>query len=125
MQQTSNVTPLHRQDCAARPLACVQPLVVLTGRQIRQLAALASSEDAEVAVGFARDSVMTEDELRKTLAAHSFSIANLSSRLTENGTQFEYRMVLRSRDPKSAEKLSQHLRTLPQVTEFRISPTGD
>ena len=34
-------------------------------------------------------------------------------------------MVMRSRDPKSAEKLSQHLRTLPQVIEFRISPTGD
>jgi putative Mg2+ transporter-C (MgtC) family protein len=76
-------------------------------------------------LAFARESVMSEDDLRKTLAAHGFSIANLSSRLTENGTQFEYRMVLRSRDPKSAEKLSQHLRTLPQVVEFRISPTGD
>jgi putative Mg2+ transporter-C (MgtC) family protein len=76
-------------------------------------------------LGFARDNVMSEDELRQTLAAHGFSIANLSSRLTEQGTQFEYRMVLRSRDPKSAEKLSQHLRTLPHVTEFRISPTGD
>jgi putative Mg2+ transporter-C (MgtC) family protein len=76
-------------------------------------------------LAFARDSVMSEDDLRKTLATHGFSIANLSSRLTEHGTQFEYRMVLRSRDPKSAEKLSQHLRTLPQVIEFRISPTGD
>jgi putative Mg2+ transporter-C (MgtC) family protein len=76
-------------------------------------------------LAFARDNVMSEDELRRTLAAHGFSIANLSSRLTEQGTQFEYRMVLRSRDPKSAEKLSQHLRTLPHVTEFRISPTGD
>ena len=74
---------------------------------------------------FARDVVMAEDELRKTLAAQGFSIANLSSRLTEGGTLFEYRMVLRSRDPASAEKLSQHLRKLPEVIEFRISPTGD
>ena len=45
--------------------------------------------------------------------------------LTDGGKQFEYRMVLRSRDPKSAESLSQYLRKLPQVIEFRISPTGD
>ena len=76
-------------------------------------------------LAFARDSVMAEDEMRKTLAAHGFSIANLSSRLTDGGKQFEYRMVLRSRDPKSAESLSQYLRKLPQVIEFRISPTGD
>jgi putative Mg2+ transporter-C (MgtC) family protein len=76
-------------------------------------------------LAFARDNVMPEDELRKTLAAHGFSIANLASRLTDGGKQFEYRMVLRSRDPMSAEKLSQYLRKQPQVIEFRISPTGD
>jgi putative Mg2+ transporter-C (MgtC) family protein len=74
---------------------------------------------------FARDSVMSEDELRKAVADHGFSIANLSSRLTDGGKLFEYRMVLRSRDPKNAERLSQYLRKLPQVIEFRISPTGD
>ena len=74
---------------------------------------------------FTRDAVMSEDELRKAVADHGFSIANLSSRLTEGGKLFEYRMVLRSRDPKNAERLSQHLRKLPQVIEFRISPTGD
>lgn len=74
---------------------------------------------------FARDAVTAEDELRTTLAQHGFSIASLSSRLTEGGKLFEYRMVLRSRDPKSAENLSQHLRRLPEVIEFRISPTGD
>ncbi len=74
---------------------------------------------------FERDAVMAEDELRKTLATHGFSIANLASRLTEGGKLFEYRMVLRSRDPKAAEALSQHLRKLPEVIEFRISPTGD
>jgi putative Mg2+ transporter-C (MgtC) family protein len=74
---------------------------------------------------FTRDAVMSEDELRKAVADHGFSIANLSSRLTDGGKLFEYRMVLRSRDPKNAEKLSQYLRKLPQVIEFRISPTGD
>jgi putative Mg2+ transporter-C (MgtC) family protein len=76
-------------------------------------------------LAFARDKVMTADKLREMLGNHGFSIANLSSRLTEGGKLFEYRMVLRSRDPKSAETLSQHLRGLPEVVEFRISPTGD
>jgi putative Mg2+ transporter-C (MgtC) family protein len=74
---------------------------------------------------FARENVMAEQKLRELLGRHGFSIANLSSRLTESGRQFEYRMVLRSRDPKSAETLSQELRGNPQVVEFRISPTGD
>jgi len=74
---------------------------------------------------FARDKVMAEANMRELLGKHGFSIANLSSRLTESGKQFEYRMVLRSRDPKSAETLSQALRGMPEVLEFRISPTGD
>ncbi len=74
---------------------------------------------------FARDAVMSEEKVRELLRSHGFSIANLSSRLTEGGKQFEYRMVLKSRDPKSAETLSQYLRGLPDVIEFRISPTGD
>jgi putative Mg2+ transporter-C (MgtC) family protein len=76
-------------------------------------------------LAFERDKVMTADTLRDMIGKHGFSIANLSSRLTDGGKQFEYRMVLRSRDPKNAERLSQHLCTLPEVVEFRISPTGD
>jgi putative Mg2+ transporter-C (MgtC) family protein len=76
-------------------------------------------------LAFTRNKVMTADKMREMLAIHGFSIANLSSRLTDGGKQFEYRMVLKSRDPKSAERLSQHLRGLPEVVEFRISPTGD
>jgi putative Mg2+ transporter-C (MgtC) family protein len=76
-------------------------------------------------VSFARGKVMSEEELRKLVGKHGFSIANLSSRLSDAGELFEYRMVLKSRDPKNAENLSQHLRALPDVVEFRISPTGD
>jgi putative Mg2+ transporter-C (MgtC) family protein len=76
-------------------------------------------------VSFARGKVMSEEDLRKLVGTHGFSIANLSSRLSDGGELFEYRMVLKSRDPKNAENLSQHLRALPEVIEFRISPTGD
>jgi putative Mg2+ transporter-C (MgtC) family protein len=74
---------------------------------------------------FTRDRVMGESELRKMIADHGFTIANLSSRLIEVGQQFEYRMTIKSRDRKAAEQLSSHLRGLPEVVEFRIAPTGD
>ena len=74
---------------------------------------------------FKRDAVMGEAELRKLVGSHGFSVANLSARLIEDGQFFEYRMVIRSRDKSSAQALSQHLLGLPQVIEFRISPTGD
>ncbi len=76
-------------------------------------------------LSFEREKVMNEEDLRKLVGTHGFSIANLSSRLADGGELFEYRMVLKSRDPKNAESLSQHLRALPEVIEFRISPTGD
>jgi putative Mg2+ transporter-C (MgtC) family protein len=74
---------------------------------------------------FLRDQVMGEDDLRKLISEHGFTIANLSSRLIEGGRQFEYRMTIKSRDRQNAERLATHLRGLPQVVEFRISPTGD
>jgi putative Mg2+ transporter-C (MgtC) family protein len=74
---------------------------------------------------FKREAVMAEAELRKLVGSHGFSIANLHSRLVDDGRCFEYRMVIRSRDRDNAQALSQHLLRLPQVIEFRISPTGD
>jgi putative Mg2+ transporter-C (MgtC) family protein len=59
------------------------------------------------------------------IGSHGFSIANLHSRLIDEGKAFEYRMVIRSRHRDNAQALAQHLLTLPQVIEFRISPTGD
>jgi len=74
---------------------------------------------------FERDRVIGESELRKLIGEHGFSIANLSSRLMEGGQQFEYRMTIKSRDRSAAETLSKYLRGLPDVLEFRITPTGD
>src|SRR4249919_500575 len=46
---------------------------------------------------FSRDHVMNESDLRKLIGDHGFTIANLSSRLSENGQRFEYRMTIKSR----------------------------
>ena len=74
---------------------------------------------------FQRDRVMAEDELRKLIGGHGFTIANLSCCLIEGGQQFEYRMTIKSQDRKNGERLAVHLRGLPEVVEFRIAPTGD
>ncbi|HWP27439.1 MAG TPA: MgtC/SapB family protein [Xanthobacteraceae bacterium] len=108
----------------AAVLGAIATLTVLSLLRLIEMK-LPSEFYAHHVLSFRRSAVMSEEKLRELLGRYGFSIANLSSRLTEGGEMFEYRMVLRSRDPKSAEALSQHLRSLPEVIEFRISPTGD
>jgi putative Mg2+ transporter-C (MgtC) family protein len=74
---------------------------------------------------FPREAVMAEEDVRKLIGSYGFSVANLSSRLVDEGRHFEYRMVIRSRERDSAQALARHLLALPEVIEFRISPTGD
>jgi putative Mg2+ transporter-C (MgtC) family protein len=76
-------------------------------------------------VGFKREKAMTEDMLRKVIRDYGFDISNVSSRLTEGGQILEYRMMIKTRDRAATDKLSQFLRNLPEVVEFRISPTAD
>jgi putative Mg2+ transporter-C (MgtC) family protein len=76
-------------------------------------------------VCFSGDAALSEDELRKLIASHGLAITHLTHHMLDHGKRFEYRMTLHGRDPKNAEALSRHLRALPGVIEFRISPTGD
>jgi putative Mg2+ transporter-C (MgtC) family protein len=88
-------------------------------------ARLPSEFYAHHSLRFSRDSVMAEKDVREMIGQHGFSIANLSSRLTEGGQHFEYRMTIKTRDQRAAEELSNHLLSVPHVIEFRITPTGD
>jgi putative Mg2+ transporter-C (MgtC) family protein len=74
---------------------------------------------------FERGAVMAEDDLRRVVGEHGFSIANLSYHLSEGGKFFEYGMVIKSRDRRNADALSRRLSKLPEVLEFRIDPMGD
>ena len=74
---------------------------------------------------FERGAMMAEDELRRLIGEHGFSIANLSYHLSEGGKFFEYGMVIKSRERRNADALSRHLSKLPEVLEFRIDPMGD
>ena len=80
---------------------------------------------AHLTIKFMREAVIPEGALPTLVGEHGFTIANLSHRLTESGKVFEYRMVIRGRDRGNAERLSERLRTLPGVIEFRIAPMGD
>jgi putative Mg2+ transporter-C (MgtC) family protein len=86
---------------------------------------LPSEHYAHLVLGFARAKAIDEARLRKMIVEKGFSVANLSSRLSDRGETFEYRMMIKSRGRDATDALSQHLRSLPEVTEFRISPTGD
>lgn len=80
---------------------------------------------ANFTVRFAREAAMPEAELLKEVTAHGFSVRNLTYRLAAEGTQFEYRMVLRSMNEESARALSDALRANRAVLEYRIAPTSD
>jgi putative Mg2+ transporter-C (MgtC) family protein len=74
-------------------------------------------------IRFDRDAIKSEDELRRLIGQHGFTIANMSYRLIGLGKVFEYTMVIRSRDQQNAGALAKTLRQLPEVLEFRIAPT--
>ncbi|HET7806691.1 MAG TPA: MgtC/SapB family protein [Pseudolabrys sp.] len=88
-------------------------------------ARLPSEFYAHHSLRFSRDRAMSEEEVHQLVRNHGFSVANFSSRLIEGGEQIEYRMTIKSRDRRNADRLSTHLRNLPDIVEFRIAPIGD
>ena len=80
---------------------------------------------AHFVVRFPCDAAMSEAEVRQLVTGQGFSIANLNYRLDRGGAFFEYRMTIRAADPQNASRLSDSLVNRSNVSEFRISPTGD
>jgi putative Mg2+ transporter-C (MgtC) family protein len=80
---------------------------------------------AHLSVRFAGDRAMSEDELRRFLAEHGFSAANLSYAGGSAAGYIEYQMVIRARTAKEAQRLAESLGRSAAVEEFRITPTGD
>ena len=80
---------------------------------------------AHFVVRFAREATLPETELRRLVAEHGFTIANLNYRLNSEEGFFEYRMVIRTDRADNARTLTETLSRLDSVKEFRISPTGD
>lgn len=80
---------------------------------------------ARLIVRFARNQMMPEVEVRRMLADHGFSIANLHYRLDGSAGRFEYRMMIATQGSANAGKLKDTLNRLDSVQEYQLSPTGD
>jgi len=80
---------------------------------------------ANFSVRFARDAAMPEPELRRLVLQHGFTVYNLNYRLVAEGAQFEYRMVLRAVGTDGVRALSDALKSLTEVIEYRIAPASD
>lgn len=74
---------------------------------------------------FRKDKVMPEPEVRKLIESHGFTISNMSYRLEDEGRVFEYRMVIKTVPQRNIARLADDLRSMPDIMEFRLFPTGD
>lgn len=99
-------------------------LLVLSGLRWMETR-LPKTFHASLSVRFAREEALSETELRNEVAKEGFTVQNFSHRLTNGGEILEYRATIRSRRSVRLDGLSSKLRGMPQVTEYRIMPTGD
>jgi putative Mg2+ transporter-C (MgtC) family protein len=76
-------------------------------------------------LSFRRDQLGDEVWLRRLVAEHGFCITDLSYRLDGKTASFEYKFVMWSADPKACGNLTQSLLALPNITDFKISPSRD
>ena len=76
-------------------------------------------------IRFDRNNIMPESELRGMLSKYGFSIAHMSYSIINSGNTFEYSMMIRTTTAKNIGVLSDALRTIDYVKEYKISPTGD
>jgi putative Mg2+ transporter-C (MgtC) family protein len=76
-------------------------------------------------LSFRRDQLGDEVWLRRLVAEHGFCITDLSYRLDGKTASFEYKFVMWSANPKACGNLAQSLLALPNITDFKISPSRD
>jgi len=76
-------------------------------------------------LSFHRDQLGDEAWLRRLVAEHGFSITDLSYRLDNKTGSFEYKFVMWTADSKACGNLAQTLLALPNITDFKISPSRD
>jgi putative Mg2+ transporter-C (MgtC) family protein len=88
-------------------------------------AKMPSQSYAHHSLRFDRNNAVPEDQVRALLKEYGFTVANISYRVTDDESAFEYRMVIRTTDADNTRRLADYLRTWDRVRAFQISPTGD
>jgi putative Mg2+ transporter-C (MgtC) family protein len=80
---------------------------------------------AQCSLRVARDGAISEEDVRKLLAGHKFTIIDLAYGLDDHDKTFEYRMSVRTLDEGNMTSLSAAVRGLPEVRAFTLSGAGD
>jgi len=80
---------------------------------------------AQLQVRFSNEAPMPQEEFRRFVSGHGFSIANVSYDYSLESRYFEYQAVIRTRNPRDAQRLCEVLRRDNTVREFSLRPTGD
>ena len=80
---------------------------------------------ARLAIRFARESHLTEAELRTLIMREQVTASNTTYRLSREGKCIEYEMTVRSVKAENFRRLADTLTALPQVLEFSLTPAGD
>jgi len=73
---------------------------------------------------FARDKVLDEATVRELLRKHGFVITKMGYSLSEDGSVFEYRMLIGTLKSRNIGELANDLRERQDVVEYSISPMG-
>jgi len=68
---------------------------------------------------------MTESDVRKLMNAHEFKVLGMSYRATDDGKQYEFKMLIRTSCAENVAALAEDLRRTEHVITFDITPTGD
>jgi putative Mg2+ transporter-C (MgtC) family protein len=80
---------------------------------------------AECVVRFALSEALPEAKLRATVAGVGFGVVNVHHRMSQTESFYEYRLIIRTSRPTNIARLSETLKAMPVVKEFRLAPTTD
>ncbi len=108
------------------PLAITTLLTLITLSMFRWIEAKVPGHYyAHLEVKFARGNAMREDEFRRFVDEHGFSIANLSYRYSADASFLSIAWWSAPTARKTSSAWRASLSTMKSVVEFRMFPTGD
>jgi len=108
------------------PLVLTTVLTLLTLTIFRWIEAKVPGQFfAHLTVRCPRDGGMSEEDLRRFLLDHGFSVANMNYAGNFEPHWLEYQMVIKAHDEMRARVLAESLGKSSSFLEFRMTPTGD
>jgi putative Mg2+ transporter-C (MgtC) family protein len=108
------------------------PVVVATALTLATLAGFRWIEARMPQLGYLHHRVRfplerapTEREYCDVAIQHTFKVADFAYHVNVEAGSIEYQMALSSRDPGAEQRLARTLAKMPDVLEFRLTPSGD